>query len=112
MKPVRSWSIQGILATLCLSLSSSLVVFISLSWIEIKSDTDLAGLSNLDSLQFADDFTVINPLQGLFTVLDFSEVMLFLDQSENFIINSAELEVGLTSASIDPIERVNFYTLQ
>jgi len=42
-----------------------------------KSNTDLAGISNLDSLQFADDFTVINPLQGLFTVLDFSEVMLF-----------------------------------
>ena len=53
---------------------------------------------------------VINPLQGLFTVLDFSEVMLFLDQSENFILNSAELEVGLTTASTDPIERVNFYT--
>ena len=75
-----------------------------------KSKTDLAGISNLDSLQFAYDFTVINPLQGLFTVLDFSEVMDFLDQSENFIINSAELEVGLTSASIDPIKRVNFYT--
>jgi hypothetical protein len=75
-----------------------------------KSNTDLAGISNLDSLQFADDFTVINPLQGLFTVLDFSEVMLFLGQSDNFILNSAELEVGLTAPSTDPIERVNFYT--
>jgi|TARA_B110000971_G_scaffold175178_1_gene180380 hypothetical protein len=75
-----------------------------------KSNTDLAGISNLDSLQFADDFTVINPLQGLFTVLDFSEVMLFLDQSDNFILNSVELEVGLTAVSTDPIERVNFYT--
>jgi hypothetical protein len=75
-----------------------------------KSNTDLAGISNLDSLQFANDFTIINPLQGLFTVLDFTEVMLFMDQSENFIINSSELEVGLTVASIDPIERVNFYT--
>ncbi len=75
-----------------------------------KSNTDLAGISNLDSLHFADVFTIINPLHGLFTVLDFSEVILFMDQSENFIINSAELEVGLTEASIDPIERVNFFT--
>ena len=87
-------------------------MFISLSWIGDKSDTDLAGLSNLDSLQFADDFSIFNPLQGLFTVLDFSEVMLFLYQLDDFILNSVELEVGLTAASTDPIAGVNFYALQ
>ena len=76
-----------------------------------KSDTDLAGLSNLDSLQFADDFSIVNPLQGLFTVLDFSEVMLFLYQLDDFILNNVELEVGLTTASTDPIAGVNFYAL-
>ena len=75
-----------------------------------KSNTDLAGVSNLDSLQLADDYSIINPLQGLFTMLDFSEVMLFLNQLDNFILNSVELEVGLTAASIDPILEVNFYT--
>ena len=75
-----------------------------------KSNTDLAGVSNLDSLQLADDYSIINPLQGLFTMLDFSEVMLFLNQLDNFILNSVELEVGLTEASIDPILDVNFYT--
>lgn len=76
-----------------------------------KFDTDLAGLSNLDSLQFADDFSIFNPLQGLFTVLDFSEVMLFLYQLDDFILNNVELEVGLTTASTDPIAGVNFYAL-
>jgi hypothetical protein len=75
-----------------------------------KSNTDLAGVSNLDSLQLADEYSIINPLQGLFTMLDFSEVMLFLNQLDNFILNSVELEVGLTAASIDPILDVNFYT--
>ncbi len=75
-----------------------------------KSNSDLAGVSNLDSLQFADNFSIINPLQGLFTVLDFSEIMFFLDQLDNFILNSVELEVGLTATSIDPILDVNFYT--
>ena len=75
-----------------------------------KSNTDLAGVSNLDSIQLADDYSIINPLQGLFTMLDFSEVMLFLNQLDNFILNSVELEVGLTAASIDPILEVNFYT--
>ncbi|MDC1517163.1 DUF4270 domain-containing protein [Cyclobacteriaceae bacterium] len=75
-----------------------------------KSDSDLAGLSNLDSLQFSDDFSVINPMQGLFTVLDFSEVIQFLDNKDNIILNSVELDVGLTAASTDPIKSVNFYT--
>ena len=43
-------------------------------------------------------------------MLDFSEVMRFLNQLDNFILNSVELEVGLTAASIDPISDVNFYT--
>ena len=74
-----------------------------------KSNTDLAGVSNLDSFQLADEYSITNPLQGLFTVLDFSEVMLFLNQLDNFILNSVELEVGLTAASVDPILGVNFY---
>ena len=74
-----------------------------------KSNTDLVGVSNLDSFQLADEYSITNPLQGLFTVLDFSEVMLFLNQLDNFILNSVELEVGLTAASVDPISGVNFY---
>ena len=74
-----------------------------------KSNTDLAGVSNLDSFQLADEYSITNPLQGLFTVLDFSEVMFFLNQLDNFILNSVELEVGLTAASVDPISGVNFY---
>ena len=74
-----------------------------------KSNTDLAGVSNLDSFQLADEYSITNPLQGLFTVLDFSEVMFFLNQLDNFILNSVELEVGLTATSVDPILGVNFY---
>ncbi len=67
------------------------------------------GTTNLDTPSISEDFTVVNPIFGINTLVDLSPVIEFASANENIIINRAEMVAPLSSTSVAPLEELKYF---
>jgi hypothetical protein len=77
-----------------------------------RSTSDISSYTDLDTFNIDNEYTVINPAQGIFTVLDFSEVSDFFESQPDIMINGVELEAEVLGTTEDPVEGINFYNFR
>ncbi len=64
---------------------------------------------DLDTVSVSDEFTIINPLHGVTTLVDMEPFVDFIQNNQNIVINKAEMEIDIDTSAGNPLEQIRYY---